>query len=93
MVVKAAKKTQTVTYNKSKKQTIKNAVKVTKNQGAVSAYKISNTKYFSISKKGVITVKAGTPKKTYKVTVAVTAKGNKNYKSGYKKVSFNIKVK
>jgi len=92
MVVKATKKTQAVKYNKTKKQTIKNAVKVTKNQGTLT-YKISNTKYFSISKKGVITVKAGTPKNSYKVTVTVTAKGNKNYKKGSGKATFTIKVK
>jgi cobalamin biosynthesis Co2+ chelatase CbiK len=91
MVVKATKKTQTVKYNKTKNQTIKNAVKVTKNQGTLT-YKISNTKYFSINKKGVITVKAGTPKKSYKVTVTVTAKGNKNYKKGSAKATFTIKV-
>ena len=92
MVVKATKKTQTVKYNKTKNQTIKNAVKVTENQGTLT-YKINKTKYFSISKKGVITVKAGTPKNTYKVTVSVTAAGNNNYKKGTQKVSFNIKVK
>jgi hypothetical protein len=44
-------------------------------------------------KTGKLTIKKGTKKGSYKVTVAVTAAGNDKYKACTKQVSVNIKVK
>ena len=46
-----------------------------------------------ISDKGVITVKKGTKKGTYKIKVAVTAAGGTGYKAGAKKVTVKVQVK
>ena len=47
----------------------------------------------TISAKGVITVKKGAKKGTYKIKVKVTAKGTSNYKALSKNVTVTIKVK
>jgi hypothetical protein len=61
---------------------------VKKAQGTVS-YKSSKKKYVTVSSKGKVTVKKKTPKGIYKITI--TAKGNKNYKSGSKTVTITVK--
>lgn len=80
---------------KKKKQTIKkNASFIIKNaQGTVSFAKKGGSKNLTISNKGVITVKKGTKKGTYKITVIVTAAGNAQYESGTKIVTVKVKVK
>lgn len=81
---------------KKKNVTVKKAITVNKNEGAVTYSKVSGSKYLSISKKGVITVKKYKKFKknqTLKIKVKVTAKGNANYKSGSKNVTVKIKVK
>ena len=97
MTVKVNAKTVKLKDVKKKKVTVKNAITVKKNQGAVSyaAVKKGTSKGVSISKKGVITIKKGAAKKktTLKIVVNVTAKGNKNYKKLTKKVTVKIKVK
>jgi hypothetical protein len=85
LTVSPTSKKLTVAKCKKKAQTF--TIKVSKAQGTVS-YKSSNTKYVTVSK-GKVTVKKGTPKGTYKVTV--TAKGNGNYKSGSKTVTITVK--
>lgn len=89
--------TKTVKASKLKKTkvTVKNAITVKKNQGAVSYSKSGGSKYLSISKNGVITVKKGKYKKdtVLSIKVKVTAAGNSNYKSGSKTVTVKIKVK
>ena len=97
-----AKKTATVKYGKLKKAKQTVAIKrATKAQGAVTysiAKAVKGNKSFkakfSINKKtGKITVKKGTAKGTYKVTVKAKAAGNACYKSGSKKAVITIKVK
>lgn len=82
---------------KKAKVSIKKAITVKNNQGAISYTKVSKgtSKGLSITSKGVISVKKGTYKKgsTLKINVKVTAKGNSNYKSGSKTVTVKIKVK
>ena len=81
----AAKKKQTI--KKAKAFTIKNA------KGAVSFRKVGGSKKLMISDKGVITVKKGTKKGTYKIKVAVTAAGGTGYKAGAKTVTVKVQVK
>lgn len=89
--------TKTVKFSKVKKakQTVKKAITVKKAKGAVTYAKVSkgSSKALTISKKGVITVKKGTKKGTYKIKVKVTAKGNKTYSAITKTVTVKIKVK
>ena len=86
-VSKTAKKAQTI--KASDAFTIKNA------QGTVTFKKKSGSsgKLSINSKTGLITVKKGTEKGTYKIVVAVTAAGNKQYKAGTKTVTVKVKVK
>lgn len=86
MTVKADKTSVKVKDAKKKAQTIK--LTVAKAQGKVT-YKSSNTKYATVSAKGVVTLKKGTPKGTYKVTV--TAAGGGIYAKGSKTVSISVK--
>ena len=82
-----------------KKNAVVKCITVKKNAGAVS-YKLTGVKkasfkkYFAVNAKtGKITVKKGLKKGTYTLTVAVTAKGNANYKNGTEKITFKIVVK
>ena len=86
-VSKTAKKAQTI--KASAAFTIKNA------QGTVTYKKKSGSsgKLSINSKTGLITVKKGTKAGTYKIVVAVTAAGNKQYKAGTKTVTVKVKVK
>ena len=95
MTVGAFTKTVKASKLKKTKVTVKNAITVKKNQGAVSYSKSGGSKYLSISKNGVITVKKGKYKKNtvLSIKVKITAKGNANYKSGSKTVTVKIKVK
>ena len=97
--MRASGKTVNLSHSKVKsaKQTIKRekAIKVSKQQGTVTYAKKSGNKKISINKKtGVITVKKGLAKGTYKVKIKVKAAGNANYKASSKKVvTVTIKVK
>lgn len=82
---------KTVTANSSQKTTIKKAVKVKKAQGKVT-YK-TNNKNVTIKNGKMVVAKGLTSGKTYKVKITVSAKGNKNYKSGKKVVTVKIKIK
>lgn len=77
-----------------KKQTIKRkkAITVSKAKGSVTFKKTKGTSKIKVSKKGVITVKKGLKKGTYKIKVKVTAKGNSSYKAGSKTATVTIKV-
>ena len=99
---KIAKATRNVKLKKVKKkaQVIAGPVVKKKAQGTTTytIKKVSKAKYkkkFTINKKtGKITVKKGTPKGTYKLTVTSKAAGNKNYKkSSTKTAVVTIKVK
>ena len=85
-VSKTAKKAQTI--KASDAFTIKNA------QGTVTFKKKSGSsgKLSINSKTGLITVKKGTKAGTYKIVVAVTAAGNKQYKAGKTTVRVKEKV-
>jgi hypothetical protein len=85
LTVSPTSKSFTVANCKKKAQTF--TIKTSKAQGTVS-YKSNNTKYVTVSK-GKVTVKKGTPKGTYKITV--TAKGNGTYNSGSKTVTITVK--
>lgn len=96
MKATAVAKTVKISKLKSKKQTVKNAITIKNNKGAVSYAKVKSgsSDKLSISNKGVITVKKGSYKKTtLKIKVKVTAKGDSNYKSGSKTVTVSIKTK
>ena len=47
----------------------------------------------SVAKNGKVTAKKGTPKKTYKLKVTVTAAGNSTYASKSVPVTLTVKVK
>ena len=82
---KLTKKKQTI--KKTKAFTIKNA------KGTVTFKKKSGSKKLTINSKGVITVKKGTKKGTYKIKVTVTAAGNDTYAAGSKTVTVKVAVK
>ncbi len=97
LTVKAAKKAVKAAKLKKKNQTIKKAFTVSKPKGAVSVTKVkkgttSNIyKKVTVKKNGSITIKKGKyAKKTYKVVIKVTAKGNTDYKS--KSVTKTVKI-
>ena len=71
---------------------------VKNNQGAVTYAKVAkgSSKFLTINKKGVITVKKGSTYKKnrkLKINVKVTAKGNASYKAGSKTITLTIKLK
>ena len=80
---------------KKKSQTIKptKVFTISKAQGKVTYKKLSGSKGISISSKGIITVKKGTKKGTYKLKITVTAAGNEKYKAKTQKVTVIVKVK
>ena len=87
-----------VSFAKLKKanQTIaRNSVlSITKAQGKLSYAKVSGNKNIGISKStGIIIVKKGLKKGTYKIGVKVTAAGNASYKAGAKTATVTIVVK
>lgn len=49
-------------------------------------------KYFSVKNKTKLLVRKDTPKGTYKVTLSVTAKGNKEYKKKTVGVTVTVKI-
>ena len=56
--------------------------------------KVSGSKKISVASNGAITVKKGTKKGTYKVTVKVLATGDQDYRdSGWTNVIVTVKVK
>lgn len=84
--VSPTSKTYKVATVKKKAQSF--TIKATKAQGKVT-YQSSNTTYVTVTSKGKVTVKKGTPKSKY--TVTVTAAGNKTYAKGSKTVTITVK--
>ena len=77
---------------KSKAKTYKaTAFAVKKAKGSV-VYTKTSKKGITVDKTGKITVKKGTKKGTYKLTVSITAKGSQNYKSKTVKCVLTVKV-
>ncbi|MBQ9673221.1 MAG: hypothetical protein IJV39_01195 [Ruminococcus sp.] len=94
--IKVSTKTKAVKASKLKKAKVlvKKAITVKSNKGSVTYKKVSGSKYLTINKKGVITVKKGKYKKgIYKLKVTITAKGNSNYKKKSITKKVNIKIK
>lgn len=93
IVIKAKNKKVKAKKVKKKKQVVA-PISVSKAQGVVTYSKISGNKKIKVNAKtGKITVKKKTKRGKYKIKVRVTAKGNNNYKSLSKIVTFTIKVK
>ena len=78
--LKVTTKNQKIKASAVKKKAKTFTVKVTKAQGKVS-YKSSKPKYVTVSAKGKVTIKKGTPKGKYKITVTAKGKGIYNKKS------------
>ena len=100
----SSKKTQTLSVTaktksvkakaaKKKAQKVKKAITVKGSKGTVTYSKVSGNKKLSISKKGVITVKKGTKKGTYKIKVKVKAAGNSKYNAAATTITVKVKVK
>ena len=93
MQVKASQKKVKRSKLKKKKIAV-SPLAVTKAQGSVSYAKKGGSKALSVNKKsGKVTVKKGTKTGTYRMTVAVTAKGDGNYEAATKEVTVKVKVK
>ena len=60
--------------------------------GKVTYKKVKGSKNFKVASSGKITVKKGTKKGKYKITVNVSAAGNNNYEAASKKVKVTVKV-
>ena len=90
-------KTVKIKYKKLKKKAqsfaISKVLTVTRAQGKVTYKKVSGNKKISIASNGTVTVKKRLKKGSYKVTVKVTAAGNKYFKNATKTVTFTINVK
>lgn len=82
------KSTFVVKKSDVKKKAKKLKISVSKAQGKVT-YSGSKSKYVKVSSKGDITVKKGTPKGTYRITVK--AAGNSMYAAGTKTVTVKVK--
>ena len=93
MTVKVTNKT--VKYKKAKKSAQKvKPFKVSKAAGKVTYKKTSGSARLTFNKKtGAVTVKKGTKKGTYKITVKFTASGDDYYNSKIKTVTAKIRVK
>lgn len=77
----------------AKNVTVKGAVKVSGAAGTVTYSLAKKVKGVSIDKKGVITIKKGSKKGTYKISVKVTDAGNANYNSGSATATVTVKLK
>ena len=86
--LKVRTKNQKIKASAVKKKAKTFTVKVTKAQGKVS-YKSSKPKYVTVSAKGKVTIKKGTPKGKYKITVTAKGKGIYNKKS--KPITITVK--
>ena len=97
MKLKAVKRTAKLAKVKKKAVTVAAPLKFTKKaQGKVTYARVAkgSAKCLTVNKKnGKVTVKRGTKKGTYKVKIKITAKGNKNYKSGSKTITCTVVVK
>ena len=81
---KVSSKTYKYTAVKKRKQTFS----IGASAKTTLSYKSSNTKYVTVNKKGEVTIKKGTPKGTYKITVK--AAKNAGYKEATKAVTIKI---
>ena len=84
ITAKASAKTYKASVLKKKKQAFSIGAKAS-GKGKLT-YKSNKTKYVTVSTKGKVTIKKGTPKGTYKITVTAAATGN------FKKATKTIKI-
>lgn len=82
-------KTSSFTVKKSSVDKAKQTVKISVSSAKGKVTYSESSQYLTVSSKGVVTLKKGTPKGTYKVTVK--AAGNEDYKSGTKTVKITVK--
>ena len=87
VTVKTASKAYKASKLKKKKQTFSIGAKAS-GKGKLT-YKSNKTKYVTVSSKGKVTIKKGTPKGTYKITV--TAAATTNFKKATKTVKITVK--
>ena len=93
MKVKVATSTQKVSVSTLKSKAVTySPLTVTGAQGTVSYTLTGGSGNLSISKTGVVTVKRGTAKGTYKASIKVTCAGNANYNSATQTKSVTVKV-
>ena len=92
--IKIAKKTANYTVSKLKKagQSFNIGVKITGN-GQFTCKKISGSSKLSVSKTGKISVKKGTKKGTYKISIQIKAAESSQYKAKTIKTMVTVKVK
>jgi hypothetical protein len=90
---KPAKATQKLVY-KTTERTLhaSKLYKVTGAHGDVTYKKVAGNKGIKVAENGALTVKAGQPVGSYKLTVRVTAAGDAVYEPGSANVSFTVKV-
>lgn len=95
VVIKISQAAQSIKTKVSSKTYKYTAVKKRKQTFSIGAsakttlsYKSSNAKYVTVNKKGEVTIKKGTPKGTYKITVK--AAKNEGYKEATKTVTIKI---
>lgn len=94
MTVKALSKTTKYTNVSKRAQILARPITVKKAQGTLSYAKKSGNKRITVNKKtGKVTVKKGLKKGRYKIKIAVTAAGNKNYNKATKTITATIIVK
>ena len=87
ITTKVTSKTYTAAALKKKAQSFSIGAKAS-GKGKLS-YKSSSKKYVTVSSGGKVTIKKGTPKGTYKITV--TAAGNTNYKAASKVIKIIVR--
>lgn len=95
--IKVTAKTATIKFAKLQKNSrtlkVSKVLTIKKAKGTKTFIKVSGNKKIKISKKtGLVTVKMGLKKGTYKVKVSVTAAGNATYKAKTVTKTFKIKV-
>ena len=95
--IKVTPKTATVKYSKLKKKSItlvrKDVVTVSNAKGAVTCKKLRGNSKITVTSAGKVKIKKGLKKGTYRIKARYTAKGNANYKSGSRIVTFKLRIK
>ena len=92
MKLKVVKKSIKAKKVAKKKVSVKKALVVTGAKGSVTIKKTGGSKRLTITKSGVVTVKKGTKKGSYKIRVKVSTGGTGVYKKATKTVTVKVKV-
>ena len=93
--VKCSEKTVKASKLKKASRKIKKSIEIKNAHGTITYTRIKSgsAKTLTIDKKGVITVKQGTKKGSYKIRVKIKAAGDSDYKSATKTVTVKVRVK